>query len=609
MSAWQARHGLTAAEYQATFDQLVAAGYRLTDVCGYTDGATVRYTGIWEQKPGPDWQARHGIPVARYQSVFDELRAQGYRPVRLNGYATPSGTQFAGVWIAGPAPDWEARHGMDSATYQAEFNRLRDAGYRLIDVSGYEEGGQARYVAIWERSPGPAWQARHGLDAAAYQAEFDALAANGHILVRVSGYTVSGRTLYAGIWHLRPSRALQARHGIDAETYQRTFDDLLYQGYQLQQVCGYATRNGARFAGVWENEHYDFGALREAEGIARAYMNQFAVPGLSLALSFDGRLIYARALGLADQGAQTPMTVHHRMRIASVSKPITSAAMMRLVQARRVRMTSRVFGARALLGSTFGTQPYSVNERAITLEQLLKHTAGMPTNDGNDPMFQEPTRDHASLIGWVLDNRETLFMPGSSYQYSNFGYCVLGRIIERRTGQTYADFVRNEILTPAGITSMQIAGDTLAARATDEVVYYGQSGDDPYGMRVARMDAHGGWISTAIDLLRFLRVVDGFTPPADRLSAASITTMTTGSAARATYACGWAVDGAGTWDHNGALPGTLSMLRRRADRVGQTVLLNTRQPGAGQNTMMNAMYQMVNDVTTRLGTAASLDLF
>ena len=108
MVAWQARHDLDDQTYQATFTTLVRQGYRLTDVCGYTDGRTVRYTGIWEQRAGPAWEARHGIPAANYQAIFDQLKARGYRPIRLSGYATPTGTQFAGIWIAGPAPAWAA---------------------------------------------------------------------------------------------------------------------------------------------------------------------------------------------------------------------------------------------------------------------------------------------------------------------------------------------------------------------------------------------------------------------------------------------------------------------------------------------------------------------
>ena len=337
-------------------------------------------------------------------------------------------------------------------------------------------------------------------------------------------------------------------------------------------------------------------------------MSAYSVPGLSMAISSGGRLVYARARGWADRDVKTPLEVRHRMRMASVSKPITGAAMMKLVDEGKLALTDTVLGSSGRLGTTYGALSYSAAQLAITVDQLLTHLSGYD-NMPNDPMFQEPARDHASLIGWVLDNRAPAATPGTAYVYLNFGYCLLGRIIERVSGQSYQDYVRGAILNPAGVVNMAIAGDTLADRAADEVVYYRQgSDDDPYGLKVARMDAHGGWIANTPDLLRFLRAVDG-RDGGELLSAAAVTTMTTGSAIRSTYARGWAVDGAGNWDHNGALPGTLSLLRRRASGTGHAALLNTRQAGAAQQTMLKRVLHAHGDVEAALGTLPDVDLF
>jgi hypothetical protein len=89
--------------------------------------------------------------------------------------------------------------------------------------------------------------------------------------------------------------------------------------------------------------------------------------------------------------------------------------------------------------------------------------------------------------------------------------------------------------------------------------------------------------------------------------------MTTGSTVNPAYALGWAVDGAGNWDHNGALPGTLSMLRRRSNQIGQAALINTRRPNTAtskaQDVMMNALYKVVDDITAELGALPSFDLY
>ena len=118
---------------------------------------------------------------------------------------------------------------------------------------------------------------------------------------------------------------------------------------------------------------------------------------------------------------------------------------------------------------------------------------------------------------------------------------------------------------------------------------------------------------TPADLLRFLRVVDGFSPPGDLLNATSITRMTTGCAANPNVALGWGVDGAGNWNHNGALPGSLSVLKRYANGIGQAALVNTRQPntaaGNNQDMMMGDFYRLLDDVTNQLAPLAPFDLF
>jgi CubicO group peptidase (beta-lactamase class C family) len=612
MDAWQARHDLDAAAFQSTFDQLVAGGYRLVDISGYVSGADVRYAGIWVRQNGPAWQARHAMTAANYQTTFSALVGQGYRLVRISAFATPAGTRFGAIWDMSAAAQWQAQHGMNAAAYQLKFNQMAQTGYRLVDLCGYDEGGQDLYAAIWEQSPGPAWQAFHGLDATQYQSRFSQLAAQGYLPHRVSGYTVGGVQRYAAIWQQRTSIGWQARHGIDAATYQRAFDDALYQGYQLRQVCGYATPAGPRFAALWDSQHYDAARLNGAEQIARSFMYRYNVPGLSLAISSGGRLVYARALGVAEQATQAPLSVRHRMRIASVSKPLTAAAIMLLVQQGRLTLARRLFGGGGLFGNTYGTPPYDVNERLINIEHLLTHTAGF-RNLPSDPMFSEPARDQASLIGWVLDTRTPASTPGAVCDYSNFGFCVLGRAIEKVSAQSYADHLGQAILAPAGANSFAIGGDTLAQRLSDEVVYHGQLGEDPYNMQITRMDSHGGWVATTIDLLRFLRTVDGFTPPADLLTAANVARMTTGCAANPKVALGWGVDGPGNWNHNGALPGTLSLLKRYANGIGQAALINTRQPNTGagnfQDIMMGDFYRMIDEVTNQLAPLAPFDLF
>ena len=185
--------------------------------------------------------------------------------------------------------------------------------------------------------------------------------------------------------------------------------------------------------------------------------------------------------------------------------------------------------------------------------------------------------------------------PGTHYAYSNFGYCILGRVIEKLTGQTYSDFVQSAVLAKCGVKNMRLAGNTLAQRAPGEVVYYGQegSGTDPYNMNVSRMDSHGGWIATPTDLVRFATHVDGFDFTPNILGAQTIKAMTTATAANANYACGWCVNRFPNWWHTGSLPGTLSVMVRTASGLCWAALTNTRAEGINLDAMM---WKMVNAV-------------
>ncbi|MEH2072309.1 MAG: hypothetical protein V7K47_29860 [Nostoc sp.] len=238
--AWQARHGMTSSQYQTTFDRLIGQGYRLVDVNGYAVNGQDRYAAIWEKSDGPAWVARHGLTSSQYQSTFDQLVGQGYRLVHVSGYAVNGQDRYAAIWEKSDGPAWVARHGLTSSQYQATFDQLVSQGYKLVDVSGYSVNGQARYAAIWQNSDGEAWVARHGLTSSEYQSTFDQLVGQGYRLVHVSGYNVNGQDRYAAIWDKSGSSAWVARHGLTSSEYQSTFDQLVGQGYRLVDVSGYS---------------------------------------------------------------------------------------------------------------------------------------------------------------------------------------------------------------------------------------------------------------------------------------------------------------------------------------------------------------------------------
>ena len=591
---WVARHGLTGDEYQAEFDKLVAEGLRLTDVTGYSSNGQARYAAIWDDTPSPEWTARHGLTGAGYQAAFDDLVGQGFRLVQVNGYEVDGEPRYAAIWHRTGGPDWVARHGLTGSQYQAAFDDFLGQGYRLVHVSGYSDGGDARYAAIWTKASGPAWEARHGLTSEQYQAAFDELTGQGYRLVHVSGYSVGRSARYAAIWHKGGGPAWAARHGLSGEQYQAAFDELVRNGMRLTTVSGYAVGGQARFAAVWQDDELSPADQAAVDSALVAYMNKHSVPGLSVAIAAQERLVFAKGYGLADEATQEMVTPAHLFRVASISKPITAVAVMELVENGNIGLDDAVFGDGAILGTQYGTKAYSETVKAITVRHLLQHTSGW-SNDGGDPMFMNPGMSQAELIGWVLDNREPKTTPGTANEYLNFGYCVLGRVIEEASGQSYEDYVRTAVLAHCGVDRMHIGGSTQAERRPEEVVYYA---GNPYGLNPRRMDAHGGWIASPSDLLRFMVRTDGFPAKTDVLFPNTEQTMFSGSPANPGYGLGWIVE-ATYRGHNGAMNGTIGFLVSRTDGISFAVLANTRPSGDGYVFELKAVVDGIIDAVSQ----------
>jgi CubicO group peptidase (beta-lactamase class C family) len=177
-------------------------------------------------------------------------------------------------------------------------------------------------------------------------------------------------------------------------------------------------------------------------GLAADFMDTYDVPGLSVATAMKGKAAYVEAFGVADRETGEALTPQHRFRIASISKPITSAGIFTLIEAGKLQLDSRVFGPNSILGDDY---PWSTIEE-ITVEHLLTHTAGGWGNGARDPMHLNKEMNQRELIAWTLELMPLAFPPGESFAYSNFGYCILGRVIEKLTGQTYDQYIKDNIL-------------------------------------------------------------------------------------------------------------------------------------------------------------------
>ena len=302
------------------------------------------------------------------------------------------------------------------------------------------------------------------------------------------------------------------------------------------------------------------------------FMRKYQIPGLSIAIARQEEIIFAKGYGFADIEKKVPVNITHKFRIASVSKPVTSVAIMKLREQGKLSLEDKVFGTGGILANDYHVEDELLKQ--ITVRHLLEHTAGKEwANDSHDPMFQKPDLSQAATIRWVLKHRRLTKVPGTEYAYSNFGYCILGRVIEKLSGIGYQHYVRKNIFLPVGVKSFSM-GNKKPANSLFQVRYYPDTDESPYWFNVERMDSHGGWISNAIDLVKFSMSVDGLGE--DILNKESIKIMTTPSKRNSNYSLGWNVNQYNNWWHNGSLPGTASILVRTEHGYSWAVLLNKR---------------------------------
>lgn len=327
------------------------------------------------------------------------------------------------------------------------------------------------------------------------------------------------------------------------------------------------------------------------------WMTKNKMPGMSLAVSKDGKLVYAKGYGEANTDTHEKVTTESQFRIASVSKLITSAAIMKLIQDGKISMDQKVFGTNGILGTTYGSQPYKQYVTDITISNLLHHTGGGWGQD-NDPAFFDITQDKPAIINWTLDNLALKRVPGTGFDYSNFGYMVLAQTIEKVSGKTYNQFVNDEIWSKTGATHSTIAGSKLTDKTAKEVVYYGQGSDATYvyGMNISRGDGAMGWLSTPSDLLRFATAVDSSNTRPDILSPSTIKTMVTTTATSFGFGfhfgCGWVVEG-NEWFWWGTLPGTFAMLYRNGNGICVAATANSRLQPNPENAL-NSFFGVIN---------------
>ncbi len=567
-AAWYEWHNLDDEDYQAKFDYYAGQGYIPISVTGYRDsGGETRYGAIWRSAPGVGYYGAHGFSGEDYQDFFDAMDALGMRPQLVEGYPTSEGARYMSIWSEAGSGGWVAGHGMSAGEYQGFFEYYTSDGFHPISVSGYDTGGAPQFAAIMVDSAVPGFEACHeSAPGDFYNTAADNARGDGQPIV-IDSYDSGGQRRFAGVWVQR-SRAWS--------------------------VTG---RAGAGLAGF--------------DSALRGFMQARGIPAGALAVTKDSRLVLARGYRW-QADAIDPVEPTSLFRIASLSKAVTSMAVMRLVEDGLLSLDAKLTGLLTLTPRPGDTLDPRVDN--ITVRMLLEHSGGWDIEGSSfDPMFED--QHISSLLGvplpvsqqniiTMMNGRALDFDPGTQFAYSNYGYLLLGRIIEAVSGQPYAAYVQEQVLDRLFIKRMRLGRTEFEQRQPGEVPYYSYdvglrfnvrragaplNATAPYGAwNIENMDSHGGWLASAVDLARFCTALDR-TGREPVLNASSIARtfavpLTGAFPDGAWYACGWLVREAGgglnTW-HDGSLDGTFTFMVRRYDGVNCVALFDQRDDPSG----------------------------
>lgn len=338
----------------------------------------------------------------------------------------------------------------------------------------------------------------------------------------------------------------------------------------------------------------DLSRLPAMDAVVDSFMNVWSLRGVSLSVMKNDSLVYARGYGRADgSGPMTPGTL---LRMASVSKLLTAVGIMKLQERGKLVLDTPVFGPFGILD---GYDDYITDDNyyLITVEHLLRHQAGF-TQAGGDPMFstasimremrtsKAPT---AEQLTRHLLRRPLAYLPGTTQEYSNFGYLQLSMIIEKITGEPYETWMQREVLIPAGCTDFHIGGNFLADRFKGETRYFMHKEAKPVnaydgrgqvercygGNDIKALSGAGAWIGSTPELAKFVASIDGLPGIGDQISEFSVYQMTQ-RLSDEIYSLGW-VDctNEGEWTRTGSFSGTSALVKVYPDGECWILITNT----------------------------------
>jgi D-alanyl-D-alanine carboxypeptidase len=315
------------------------------------------------------------------------------------------------------------------------------------------------------------------------------------------------------------------------------------------------------------------------DAVIESTLASYGLDGGAIAVAKDGRIVYARAYGIRDPATAAPMRIDSRFRWASMTKVLTAATLLQLVQAGGAKLDDHVF---ELLGDRVPLPPgHDLRLDTITIRDLLSHTSGLRSSP--DVFFnEEPGVAEAFGAGGPgrCDQAARWFVglpmigePGVKFDYVNMNFCLAGLIIERLSGESYGDAVRHLTLERR---NAPLAGTGRShAFGPNDVVHKTPGVDVPGGGRfMESLGGAGELVGSPVDLVRAVDGLDPSKPGAHLLNDTWYRALTTVQPGGGSWGLGVEVFGPNAFGHSGALDGARGAFVHQADGITWAFVVN-----------------------------------
>jgi CubicO group peptidase (beta-lactamase class C family) len=337
-------------------------------------------------------------------------------------------------------------------------------------------------------------------------------------------------------------------------------------------------------------------------------LKEWNVPGASIAVAKNGKLILAKGYGFADKTTKKEITNNSVSRVGSITKTLTAVITFKLIEKGQLNLDDKILPILER-GNITPLKIYDERIKNITVRHLLEHSAGWDRNKSGDPVFMPLLQDisrrqnespvsSTAITKYALEQKLD-FSPGERFAYSNVGYCILGKVIESTTGKSLIELISREITQP--VFGKDYRTGKSVERSDDELTYHSEDQqkliaapgikallgvEAPYGSySIENMEAFGSWVATPTDVLKFFLAIDGTKGP-QLITNESLASMlespsySNSSSLKGSYFGKGIMVSSNTngknWFHSGSQPGLEALAIKTMNGFAWVVVFNSR---------------------------------